>query len=113
VLILRVPINNLKLNYGIGFTSLLSPKTTYFESSTGMDLYLMKRKLTLGFNYRWTYRRNESRYRQEVKLTSDYVIIDKHRFKLSPLVGISYQNYFEEDEFWMFNVGVKISLSRY
>ncbi|MCT4645865.1 MAG: hypothetical protein N4A74_12835 [Carboxylicivirga sp.] len=113
VLILRVPINNLKLNYGIGFTSLLSPKTTYFESSTGMDLYLMKRKLALGFNYHWTYRRNESRYRQEVKLTSDYVIVDKHRFKLSPLVGISYQNYFEEDEFWMFNIGVKISLSRY
>ncbi len=42
VLILRIPIKNIKLNYGLGFTSLLSPKTNYFESSTGFDLYLQK-----------------------------------------------------------------------
>lgn len=110
VLIVRVPIKNLKLNYGIGFTSLLSPKTTYFESSTGFDLYLINQKLALSTNYRWTNRRNEERYRQEVKFTTDYQLLSKDQFRLSPMIGLSYLNYFKSDEFLMFNVGVKIRI---
>ncbi|MCG8582577.1 MAG: hypothetical protein MI866_21820 [Bacteroidales bacterium] len=112
VLILRVPIGNFKANYGIGFTSLLSPKTTYAESTTGFDLSLFKQQLNLSANYRWTFKRNDERYRQEFKLTADYQILQKGKFHLSPMLGVSYQNYFKEDEFWFFNCGVRLRFGR-
>lgn len=111
VLILRVPIKNIKLNYGIGFTSLFSPQTTYFESSTGFEAYLKQRKLALRGDYRWTANKGDERYRQELKLTADYRLFSKGKFHIAPLVGFTYQNYFHDDEFYLFNVGLKISLS--
>ncbi|WP_430817321.1 hypothetical protein [Carboxylicivirga sp. RSCT41] len=112
VLILRVPIRNFKANYGIGFTSLFSPQTTYAESSTGFDLCLLERKLKLTANYRWTFRRNSERYRQEFKFTADYLMMQKGNFHLSPIIGVTYQNYFNEDEFWFFNCGVRLRFGR-
>ncbi len=111
VLILRIPIKNIKLNYGIGFTSLMSPKSTYFESSTGFDINLYQRKLNLSGNYRWTSRKMDYRYRQEVKFTGDYQIMEKNRFSLSPMIGITYQEYFKQDSYLLFNVGVRVRLS--
>lgn len=112
VLILRVPISNFKANYGIGFTTLLSPKTTYAESTTGFDLCVLQQKLNFSANYRWTFKRNDERYRQEFKLTADYQILKKDRFHLSPMLGVTYQNYFKEDEFWFFNCGVRLRFGR-
>jgi len=111
VLILRIPIKNIKLNYGIGFTSLMSPKSTYFESSTGFDLNLYQRRINLSGNYRWTSRKMDYRYRQEVKFIGDYLIMQKNRFSLSPMIGITYQEYFKQDNYLLFNVGVRIRLS--
>jgi len=109
VLILRIPIKNLKLNYGIGFTSLLDPQTTYFESSTGFDLSLQENQINISSSYRWTSRKSDdARYRQEVKIVGDYRIWHKGRFQLSPSVGVTYQDYFEKHRYLFFNVGVKL-----
>ena len=111
VLILRIPIKNIKLNYGIGFTSLMSPKSTYFESSTGFDISLYQSKINLSGNYRWTSRKMDYRYRQEVKFTGDYQIIQKNRFRISPMIGITYQDYFKRDSYLLFNAGVRVKIA--
>lgn len=110
VLVLRIPIKNLKLNYGIGFTSLLDPKTTYFESSTGFELNLMESKLNFISNYRWTSRKSEERYRQEVKLTGDCQIFENKLFHISPMAGFTYQKYFNTNSYLFFNVGIKFRI---
>ncbi len=112
VLIVRVPIKNLKINYGIGFTSVLSPQTSYFESSAGLDVNLMDSRLNFTANYRWTERKSEDRYRQEVKLTGDYVIMEKGVFHLSPMVGFTYQEYFNRHKYLFVNVGVRVRFSK-
>lgn len=111
VLILRIPIKNIKLNYGIGFTSIMNPKSTYFESSAGFDINLNERKLNLSGNYRWTSRKTDYRYRQEVKFTADYKIMQKDIFSISPMIGITYQEYFKQDSYLLFNAGVRVRLS--
>ncbi len=110
VLVVRVPIKNLKINYGIGFTSVLSPKKTYFESSAGLDLSLLKTKLNLTGNYRWTESKSADRYRQEVKLNGDYVVMEKGQFHLSPMIGCTYQEYFNKYRYWFVNIGLRIRL---
>lgn len=111
VLMLRIPIKNLKLNYGIGFTSLLDPKTTYFESSTGFDLSLQQNQINISSTYRWTARKSDdARYRQEFKLVGDYRIWQKGSFHLSPSVGVTYQDYFKKHHYLLFSVGVKMRI---
>jgi len=111
VLIVRIPIRYLKLNYGIGFTSLLDPKTTYFESSTGFDLSLHENQINISSTYRWTARKmDDARYRQEFKLVGDYRIWQKGSFHLSPSVGVTYQDYFKKHHYLLFSVGVKLRI---
>lgn len=111
VVMLRIPIKNLKLNYGIGFTSLLDPKTTYFESSTGLDLSLQENLINISSTYRWTSKKSdEARYRQEFKIMGDYRIWEKGSFHLAPMVGVTYQDYFKKHHYLFFSVGVKLRL---
>jgi len=111
VLMLRIPIHNLKLNYGIGFTSLLDPKTTYFESSTGFDIALLENRMNISSSYRWTARKSDdARYRQEFKFGGDYCIWKKGSFHLSPSIGVTYQDYFKKHHYLFFSVGVKVRL---
>ncbi len=108
VLIVRIPVKNFKFNYGIGFTTLLSPNTTYLESSTEIDLNLCRNKLNINTNYRWTAIKSDVRYRQELKITADYLLFKKGAFHLSPMLGITYQDYFKANSFLMFNSGIRI-----
>ncbi|TLX74912.1 hypothetical protein E9993_10955 [Labilibacter sediminis] len=108
VLIVRIPIRDLKLNYGIGFTSLVDPKTSYFESSVGFELNPTNSKLSFSGNYRWTSRKSETRYRQEVKITGAYQTFEYGRISFSPMIGVTYQDYFNQDHFCVLNLGVKI-----
>jgi hypothetical protein len=108
VLILSIPIKILKVNYGIGFTSLLEPKTTYFESSVGIKLSLNKYKLNLNTNYRWTTQKlNSNRYRQVFNFTADYQIWSNGNIHLSPLVGVNYQEYFSKHTYLLYTLGVR------
>ncbi|MCW3807482.1 hypothetical protein [Plebeiibacterium marinum] len=110
MLVARIPVKNLKLNYGVGFTSIMSPKTSYFESSAGFDLNLFESTLNFNANYRWTERKSEKRYRQELKFTGDVEVLNNGRLHLSPMVGVTYQEYFNRDRYLLFNVGVKMRI---
>ncbi|MCW3787399.1 hypothetical protein [Plebeiibacterium sediminum] len=112
VLVVRVPIKNLKINYGIGFTSILDPVESYFESSTGFDLNLINSKLNFNGNYRWTKRKSDERYRQEVKVTGDFTVINNGTFHVSPMIGCTYQEYFGKHHYLFLNAGFKIRLGK-
>ncbi|HLW08529.1 MAG TPA: hypothetical protein VKY45_13310, partial [Marinilabiliaceae bacterium] len=52
ILMLRFPIRNLKLEYGLGFSHIFTPSKTYFEQSTGIDYCFLNRKATMQAGYR-------------------------------------------------------------
>ena len=107
VLKFRVPIQNVKLEYGIGFTNLVDMNKSYFESSLGFDWRLNKIGANVRANYRWCQNTSlNSRYREEANLSIDYEITTHKSLHVSPMVGITYQNYFASNEFTFYQVGV-------
>lgn len=111
VLKLRLPIKNLKLEYGIGFSHVLAPSKTYFEQSAGFDWCFFNRKVTLQGMYRWSQSNNVGvQYREEVNLSADYEATKIGRFRLCPSAGFVYQEYFESTQFRLITLGLKARL---
>jgi len=107
-LIIRVPLKNIKFNYGIGFTTIQEPRNTYFESSIGLDFNSNNNKWNFNSIYKWTARKKEERFRQIAKCSIDYSAYRRGFFNLAPYVGFEYQNYFMDDWFMFGKVGMKI-----
>jgi len=109
ILILRFPIRNVKLEYGLGFSHIFDPSKTYFEQSTGIDYCFLNRKATLQGGYRWTAETHlGERFREEITLQADYEVARSSHFRFSPCMGFSRQNYFASTHFNLFQVGLKI-----
>lgn len=109
ILMLRFPLRNIKLEYGLGFSHIFSPSKTYFEQSTGIDYCFLNRKATLQAGYRWTAKTHiGERFREEITLQADYEIARSSLFRFSPAIGFSRQNYFATTHFIFFQVGLKI-----
>lgn len=106
VLTLRVPIKKLNLEYGIGFTSLLDPGITYFESSAGAD-WRMRQKLTVNAVYRWTAKNNYGeRFRQEASVACDFQTWQWGKLRVAPMLGYTYQKYFDVDQIHFVKFGL-------
>ena len=111
VLMVRLPIQNVKLEYGIGFTHLWSPSATYFEQSAGVELNLFNGDGTVQGGYRWSQMTSlDERFRQELNLEADYQVAMLGSFRLCPMVGYTWQNYFDSSKFNFFRVGMKFKL---
>lgn len=111
VLILRFPIRNIKLEYGLGFTHVFSPSKTYFEQSTGFDYCFLNRKATLQGGYRWTAETHlGERFREEFTLQADYEVARSFHFRFSPSMGFSRQSYFGSTHFNLLQVGLKVRM---
>lgn len=111
VLMLRFPISNIKLEYGIGFSHVFSPSKTYLEQSVGLDWCFLQRKVTLQGQYRWSpHSVLGHRYRQEAGFSVDYEMARLDRLRFCPLAGFSYQNYFDSNSFRFYRLGLRVRL---
>jgi hypothetical protein len=111
ILKLRIPIRNIKLEYGLGFSHFVSPSKTYFEQVVGFDWCFINRKATLQGEYRCSEDSSfGDRYRQEYNLSLDYEMLYNGAFRFAPFVGFAHQNYFEQDRFNFFKAGIKVRL---
>ena len=109
ILLLRFPIRNIKLEYGIGFSHIFNPSKTYFEQSTGVDYCFLYRRATLQAGYRWTAKTKiGERFREELSLQVDYEIAHSSLFRFSPSIGFTRQNHFATTHFNLFTVGLRI-----
>lgn len=107
MLMIRIPIKGFKLEYGVGFTHLYDPDKSYFESSLGFDWRFLNQRANIKSQYRWTPRTSlGSRYRQEYNISVDYLLKDLGHLKLSPSLGITHQNYFDNIGVTLFQVGI-------
>jgi hypothetical protein len=106
---LRIPIENLKIEYGIGFIAIMEPSKTYFESSLGFDWRLLKQRANLQGAYRWSQESDAGpRFRQEYNVVLDYETKQWGKFRLAPTIGYTFQNYFEMDYMRFVNLGLRL-----
>jgi hypothetical protein len=111
VLKLRMPLKNLKLEYGLGFSHVFSPSRTYFEQSAGFEWCLLNRKLTLQGEHLWSLKTNlEHRFRKETSVNADYEVGRTGDLRLCPAVGYTFQEYFGSTRFHFFKMGLIVRL---
>jgi hypothetical protein len=111
VLVFRIPIKNFKIDYGLGFISLIDLDKSYFKSSIGFDWMFHYIGLNINSVYQWTERTSlETRYKRNFDFSVDFNAFSFQRLHISPMVKYSYQNYFGESEFSIFSVGAVVRL---
>lgn len=111
VVVIRIPIKNFKIDYGLGFISILEQDQSYFNSSLGFDWRLPNLGVNIVSAYQWSQRTSlGSRYKRSYILRVDYEIYNYKKFHLSPMIEYAYQNYFEETTFTLISAGVIIRL---
>ena len=106
-MVIRIPIKNFKIDYGLGFISILEQDQTYFNSSLGFDWRLPDLGINIASAYQWSQKTSlGSRYKRGFILRADYEIYGYKKLHLSPMLEYAYQNYFEETSFSLISVGV-------
>ena len=111
VVVIRIPIKNFKIDYGLGFISILDQDQAYFNSSIGFDWRLPNLGVNIASGYQWSQKTSlGSRFKRSYILRVDYEVYNYKKFHLSPMIEYSYQNYFEETTFSVISAGVIIRL---
>ena len=107
VVVFRIPIKTVKLDYGIGFINLVDLDQTYFKSSAGFDWRLSNSGINISSVYQWS-KKNEfgNKFKENFILRVDYNAYSYKRFHVSPLVEYTYQNYFGQTKFSLYSVGL-------
>jgi hypothetical protein len=110
VLMLRLPIQSFKLEYGLGFSHFISPSKSYFEQSLGFDWSFLQSRAALQGQYRWSQDTSVGRYRQEYAIDFDAEVARRGNLRFCPFVGYAHYQYFEEIPFDFIRLGMKIKL---
>jgi hypothetical protein len=110
VLMLRLPIRSLKLEYGLGFSYFISPSKVYFEQSLGFDWGFLKNRAALQGQYRWSQHTNVGRYRSENAIDLDAEVARRGNLRFCPFVGYASYQYFDDISFDYIRLGLKVKL---
>lgn len=111
VLLIRIPIKNVTVDYGMGYIQLPADYISYFNNSLGLEVWLDQPGITITTGYRWTEKSNlGSRYKKNFETGISFNAVNAGAFHLSPTIMYNYLNYFDETSFSLFSVGVVIGL---
>jgi hypothetical protein len=110
VLMLRLPIRSVKLEYGLGFSYFISPSKVYFEQSLGFDWGFLKNRAALQGQYRWSQHTNVGRYRSEYAIDLDAEVARRGNLRFCPFVGYASYQYFDDIHFDYIRLGLKVKL---
>ena len=111
VLVVRIPIKKVKLDYGLGYIDLIDLDQSYLKSSIGFDWILHTLGININSAYQWSEQTSlGTRYKKNFHISLDFNVYNHNHFFLSPQLKYSYQNYFNETEFSIFSAGVVLRL---
>ena len=104
LLIIRIPIQSLNLEYGLGVTAVPADDVAYTLSSAGFDWKFQQARTNISATYYWGERTSlGSRFKKSFELVVDYEFLNYGHFHMSGLAKYSYQLYFEETNFNILN----------
>ena len=107
VIVIRIPIKNFKIDWGLGYIKVLDENQYYFNSSIGFDWRLPN----VGMNITSAYQSSavtslDTRYKSSFIVRVDYEVYSHKKIHLSPRLEYAYQNYFAETEFSLLSAGL-------
>ena len=107
ILILRIPIGPVKLEYGLGYVSVIGQDARFFKSTAGIDWKIENSKWNISAGYQWAEKTElGGRFNRNVYLRIDYEILAGGPFHLSPFVQYNHQNFFDQTEFNLVSLGI-------
>ena len=111
VLLFRIPIKNVTVDYGLGYIQLPDEDINYFNNSLGLEIWLDQPGITITSGYRWTEKSGlGSRYKKNFEAGISFNALNAGTFHLSPMLGYNYLTYFDETHFSLFSVGLVVGL---
>ncbi len=110
VLMLRLPIRNFKLEYGLGFSYFISPTKVYFEQSLGFDWSFLNNMAGLQGHYRVSQNTNVGRYRSEYAIDLDAEVARRGNLRFCPFVGYAHYQYYDDIHFDFIRLGMKVKM---
>ena len=109
VVVIRIPIKNFKIDYGLGFISILDLDQSYSNSSLGFDWRLPNIGVNITSAYQWSGKTSlDSRYKKSFILRADYNIYSFKKVHFSPMLEYAYHTYFEQTNFSLISAGIII-----
>lgn len=110
ILMLRIPIESVKLEFGIGFTSLYEPSNMWGENSLGIEAGLLKNRLVIKSQYRKTFVKSQNYpFRQEANLQISFQAFKHQKLHIFPIMEFTHQNYYNEFHMNFIRVGIRMS----
>lgn len=111
VILLRLPIRNVIIDYGFGYIQLPENDISYFNNGFSLEVWLDQPGITITTGYRWAQTTNlGSRYKKNFEAAISFNVVNARAFHLSPMLSYNYLNYFEETSFSVFSVGLVVGL---
>lgn len=111
VIVFRIPIKNFKLDYGLGFISLVDLDQSYFKNSLGFDWRLANPGINISSAYQWSEKTSlGSKYKENFTFRVDYNAYSYKKIHFNPLFEYAFQNYFEQTKYSMYSVGLMIRI---
>ena len=104
----NLPIEIVKISYGLGVSHLREYSHSYFEQTIRGEVRFTEQKGTIGLEYRVAKNDSETTFRKETNAFVDYELIRKGKFQLSPSIMISRQHYFNTTKQFYVGVGLNI-----
>src|SRR5690554_3746709 len=108
VVMLRLPIKNFKLEYGLGLSWFLSPNKAYFDTSAGFVWDLWANRVQLEGRFRNSADTSVGRYRVEYSGDLGWEAARLGCFRLMPFAGYSKYTYFDDIDFSYLRLGLKL-----
>jgi hypothetical protein len=108
VIVFRIPLENFKIDWGLGYISVLDISQAYFNSTIGFDLRLPNIGANISSGYQSSARTSleDTRYKKSFIIRIDYEIYNKNKIHLSPRLEYTYQSYYEETKFSLLSAGL-------
>ena len=108
VLVIRIPIENFKIDWGLGYISILDISQAYFNNTIGFDWRLPNIGVNINSAYQSSARTSleDTRYKKSFIVRVDYEVYNKNKIHISPRLEYTYQSYFEKTKFSLLSAGL-------
>lgn len=111
ILRINIPVYPLRFYFGGGFSYLSGVDVSYFDSAFGLRFRFFRDKFVADVGGRVAPAQSDGDiYRSEFKFLLDYELLKKGKFRISPMAGVLFQNYFYQYEYLYYTAGVNLRL---
>lgn len=106
----RIPIEDVNIEYGLGFSKMLHINRAHFKQSAGIDYFNRDLAMNFRFTYEWFLKDEARRIRRNLNFRVDKEMVHYSKLHISPMAEYGWTNYLNNKSFHTFSVGAVVRL---